>query len=193
LEEEIMDANEDQDEVKSESIREEEAMEDIEVKSDLEANETVQEEFESLVEGRDDKPTREEDQEDHVEFAVESREHAEMGIQNDNETIQVEIKEKDGEKDAKDGKEYLLGEEEVRNHHVKSGEKCLIGDEEVWMKDENAVYLFHEETRHSMEKKKGRESQKARKDEPMEGELERKIVPKIVREAVSRFKEKANE
>jgi len=193
LEEEIMDANEDQDEVKSESIREEEAMEDIEVKSDLEANETVQEEFESLVEGRDDKPTREEDQEDHEEFAVESREHAEMGIQNDNETIQVEIKEKDGEKDAKDGKEYLLGEEEVRNHHVKGGEKCLIGDEEVWMIDENAVYLFHEETRHSMEKKKGRESQKARKDEPMEGELERKIVPKIVREAVSRFKEKANE
>ena len=42
----------------------------------------------------------------------------------------------------------------------------MIGDQEVWMEDENifAVYLFDEETRHSMEKSKVGETQEARKD-----------------------------
>jgi len=44
-----------------------------------------------------------------------------------------------------------------------------------------------------MRERKGRESQGAKEDVPMEGELEKKTVPKIVREAVSRFKQKANE
>ena len=71
----------------------------------------------------------------------------------------------------------------------------MIGDPEFWMEDENifAVYLFHEETRHSMEERKGRKSQGAREEKPMSGELEIHHVPKIVREAVSRFKQKANE
>ncbi len=117
--------------------------------------------------------------ENHDEFSVEPREHAEMGIQIGFETIQVEMKEKGREKDAKDGNGCPFGEEELRRHDPKGGEKCLIGDPEVWMVDENifAVYLFHEETR----------------DQPMSGDLEKKNVPKIVREAVSRFKEKSNE
>jgi len=108
---------------------------------------------------------------------------------------QSKEKERNGEKDAKDGKECLFGEEEIRKHDFKGGEKCLIGDEEVWMEDGNnfAVYIFHEETRHSMEERKGRESPGAREYQPMKGELEKKIVPKVVREAVSRFKEKTNE
>jgi len=134
-------------------------------------------------------------QEDHQEFTVEPREHEHMDIKDGFKTFKVERKVKGGEKDAKDGKECLFGEEEVRNHDVKGGEKFLIGDPEFWMEDENifAVYLFHEETRHSMEERKGRKSQGAREEKPMSGELEIHHVPKIVREAVSRFKQKANE
>jgi len=71
----------------------------------------------------------------------------------------------------------------------------LIEDEEVWMEDKNifALYLFHEKKRQSFKKSKVRETQGAREDQPMKGELTKKIVPKIVREAVSRFKQKANE
>ena len=91
------------------------------------------------------------------------------------------MKEKGGEKDAKDGNECLFGEEELRKHDLKGGEKCLIGDEEVWMEDENifSVYLFHEETRHSMEERKGRESPGARENKPMSGDLEKTNVPKL--------------
>jgi len=133
--------------------------------------------------------------ENHEEFSVEPREHVEMGIKNGFETIKVEMKEKGGEKDAKDGKECLLGEEEVRNHDVKGGEIFLIGDQEVWMEDGNifAVNLFHEETRHSMEENKVKESPGAREDKQMSGDVENQHVPKIVREAVSRLKEKSNE
>ncbi len=104
-----------------------------------------------------------------------------MGVRNAFETIQVEMKEKGGEKDAKDGNECLFGEEDIRKHVFKVGEKCLIEDPEVWMEDENifAVYLFHEETRQSMEKGKVGEIQEARQDEPKKGELENKHVPKI--------------
>jgi len=138
-------------------------------------------------------PSGDDKHEDHEEFSVEPRKHEDVGIRDVFETIQVEMKEKGGEKDAKDGNECLFGEEEIRKHDVKGGEKCLIGNEEVWMEDENifAVYLFHQETRHSMEENKVRESQGAREDQPMSGEVENKHVPKIVREAVSRFKEKA--
>jgi len=130
-------------------------------------------------------------QEDHERFSVDPRKHEDGGIQDVFETIQVEMKEKGGEKDTKDGKECLFGEEEIRKHDFKGGEKCLIGDPEVWMEDENAVYLCHKKKRHSIVKRKGRESQGERKDEPKKGELENKHVPMIVREAVSRFKEKA--
>ena len=162
MEEEIMDEDEDGDEVKSESTREEGAMEDIEVKSYLKDDETVQEEHEPLVEGEEDKPTREENQEenedlsvepretivepggeekhvqeDHEEFFVELREkdseesgddknvnenlerpsveprkQEDEGIKDVFENIQVEMKDKGGEKDAKDGNECLFGEEE---------------------------------------------------------------------------------
>jgi len=61
---------------------------------------------------------------------VESREHENVGVKDGFETIQVE---------ARDDYECLFGEEEVRNHDIKGGEKCLIGDEEVWMKDENLL------------------------------------------------------
>jgi len=125
---------------------------------------------------------------------VESRKHEDVGIQDVFETVQVERKAKCGEKDAKDGKECLHGEEEIRKHDFKGGGKCLIGDPEVWMEDENifAVYLFHEETRHSMEENKVRESPGEREDKQMSGEVENQhVLPKIVREAVSRFKEKA--
>ena len=71
----------------------------------------------------------------------------------------------------------------------------MLGDEEVWMEDENilAVYLFHEKQRHFIKRSKVRETHGERKDQPMSGEVESQHVPKIVREAVSRFKEKANE
>jgi len=59
-----------------------------------------------------------------------------VGIKDGFETIQVEMKAKDGEKDAKDGNEYQIGEEEIRNHDVKGGEKYLIGDPKVWREDE---------------------------------------------------------
>jgi len=175
-------------------------------------NKRKAEHHEPVVKNAEENPTREENQEgnqglsvkpretnvepsggveeDHERFSVEPREHADMGVRNVFETIQVEMKEKGGEKDAKDGKECLFGEEEIRKHDFKGGEKCLIGDPEVWMEDQNAVYLFDEETRHSMEERKGRESPGAREDQPMSGDLEKKNVPKIVREAVSRFKQK---
>jgi len=107
----------------------------------------------------------------------------------------VEMKEKGEEKDAKDGKEYQSGEEEVRNHDVKGGEKYLIGDPEVWMEDENifAVYLLHGKKRHYIKRSKVRETQGAREDQPMSGDLEKKNVHKVVREAVSRFKKKTDE
>ncbi len=62
------------------------------------------------------------------------------------------------------------------------------------MEDENifAVYLFHEKKRNSIEKQKVRETQ-GTKDQSMSGEVENKHVPKIMREAVSRFKQKVNE
>jgi len=215
----VMDADEGGYEVKNESTRKEEVMEYIEVESEWEADETVQEKNEPLVESGEEKPTREEsneeheglsvelreintepsgddkNQEDYQEFTVETREHEHVDVKDGFETIQVEMKEKGGEKDAKDGNEYQIGEEEVRNHDVKGGENFLIGDPEVWMEDGNifAVYLFNEETRHSMEQRKGRESQGAREEKLMSGELENHHVPKIVREAVSRFKQKANE
>jgi len=174
----------------------------------------------SVVKDEEENPTREEDQEGHEELSVEPkefnaepsgddknvkenheessvepREHAEMDIKKVFETIKVEMKEKGEEKDAKDGKEYQSGEEEVRNHDVKGGGKYLIGDPEVWMENENifAVYLLHGKKRHYIKSSKVRETQGAREDEPMKGELEKKTVPKIVREAVSRFKQKANE
>ena len=50
----------------------------------------------------------------HEEFSVEPRKHEDVGIQDVFETIQVEIKEKGGEKDVKDGNECLFGEEELR-------------------------------------------------------------------------------
>ncbi len=179
----------------------------------------MQEQYEPLVESGGDKLTRGESNEehewlsvepretnvepsgddkhvteDHEEFSVEPRKHEDVGIQDVFETIQVEIKEKGGEKYVKDGNECLFGEEEIRKHDVKCGEKCLIGDEEVWMEDENifAVYLFDEATRHSMEENKVRESPGEREDKQMSGEVENQhVLPKIVREAVSRFKEKA--
>jgi len=213
-----------------ESTREEEPMEDIKVESEWESDEAVQEKHGSLVEGREDKSTREESnkkperlsvelreintepsgddknvQEDHQEFTVEPREHEHVGVKDGFETIQVEMKE-DGKEclhgeeevrnhDVKDGEECLFGEEEVRNHGVKGGEKCLNGDPEVWMEDENifAVYLLHGKKRHYIKRSKVRETHGERKDQPMSGELESQHVPKIVREAVSRFKEKANE
>jgi len=213
----IMDADEDGDEVKTESTRKEEVIKDIQVESEWEPDEAVQEKHEPLVEDGEDNPTREESneellvepretniesggndkhaEEDNEEFSVEPKKHEDVGIQNGFETIQVEMKEKGGEKDAKDGNECQHGEEEIRKHDFKGGGKCLIGDPEVWMEDGNifAVYLFHEETRPSMEKRKVRETKEAREDVPMKGELEKKTVPKIVREAVSRFKQKANE
>ena len=79
--------------------------------------------------------------ENHEEFSVEPREHANMGVRDVFEIIQVEIKGKGGENDAKDGNECLLGEEEVRNHDVKGGENFLIGDPEFWMEDENICAL----------------------------------------------------
>ena len=71
----------------------------------------------------------------------------------------------------------------------------MIGDEVIWMEDKNifAVYLFHGKKRHFIKRSKVRETQGAREDQPMSGEVEKKIVLKIVREAVSRFKKKANE
>jgi len=71
LEIEIMGADEDGDEVKTESIREEEPMEDIAVESEWEADETVQEQNEPLVESREDKPTREESNEEHCQWSQE--------------------------------------------------------------------------------------------------------------------------
>ena len=88
-----------------------------------------------------------------------------------------------------------LGRKKIRKHDVKCGEKHLIGDEEVWMEDENifAVYLLHGKKRHYIKRSKVRETQGAREDQPMPGDLEKKNVPKVVREAVSRFKEKTDE
>jgi len=56
-----------------------------------------------------------------------------------------------------------LGEEEIRKHDFKGGEKCLIGDEGIWMEDENifADYLFHEKKRNAIKKRKVRETQGA--------------------------------
>jgi len=173
-----------------------------------------------MVEDEEENPTREENQEghqgllvepretnvgpsgddnhvkeNHEEFSVEPREHADMGVRNVFETIQVEMKEKGGEKDAKDGNEYQIGEEENRKHDFKGGENCLIRDPEVWMEDENifVVYLLHEKKRHSIKRSKRRETHGEREDQSMSGELENQHVPKIVREAASRFKQKANE
>jgi len=128
-------------------------------------------------------------------FQVEPRKYAEVGIKNGFETIQTEMKEKGGEKDAKDGNECLFGEEEIRKPDARGREKCLIGDKEVWMEDENifAVYLLHEKKRHSITKNRVRETHGEREEQPMSGEVENQHVPKIVREAVGRFKEKANE
>jgi len=78
---------------------------------------------------------------------------------------------------------------------VKDEEKCLIGEEETNAKggeESVAIYLCKEEIRHYMEKHKVRETQGAKEDEPMKEELEMEIVFKVRREAVNRFKEKAN-
>jgi len=160
------DPDEDGDEVQIESTREERPMEDRKVESEWESDEAVQEKHGSLVEGREYKSTWEEShkkpeglavepremneetggnekcvKEDADEFLEEPRENEDVGVRDVCVTIQVEMEEKGGEKDAKDGKEYLLGEEEIRNHDAKGGGKCLIGDQEVWVEDENAVYL----------------------------------------------------
>jgi len=58
-----------------ESTREEEQMEDIEVESEWETDGTVQEKHEPLVEGREKRPTREENNEEHEGLSVESREN----------------------------------------------------------------------------------------------------------------------
>ncbi len=64
----IMDADEDADEVKTEPTREEEVIKDIEVESKWETDEIMQEEHEPLVEGGEDNPTREETNEKHEGF-----------------------------------------------------------------------------------------------------------------------------
>jgi len=69
-----MDADEVGDEVMSESTRKEEVIKDIEVESELEADEIMQEEYEPLVEGGEDNPTKEENNEKHEKFSVEPRE-----------------------------------------------------------------------------------------------------------------------
>jgi len=76
--------------------------------------------------------------------------------------------------------------------YFKDAEKCSIWEEETNEGEASfAFYFSDEETRHSMEENKVRESSGARQDQPISGEVENKHVPKIVREAVSRFKEKA--
>jgi len=62
------------DEVKTESTREEEVMEHIEVESQWEADETVQEKHDPSVEGKEAKPTREESNDEHERLSVEPRE-----------------------------------------------------------------------------------------------------------------------
>jgi len=96
----------------------------------------------------------------------------------DNEEVTVEFQEKVTLEDVKDEEKYLIGDKEMN----KKGEE-----------ESMAIYLSKEEKRYLMEEHKVRETQGVREDEPMKGELEKKIVLKIVREAVSRFKEKANE
>ena len=86
---------------------------------------------EPVVKDEEENPIREESNEDHEEFSVKPRKHQDVGIKDAFQTIQVEMKERGGEKDAKDGYECLFGEEEIRKHDVKGGEKCLIGDKEV--------------------------------------------------------------
>ncbi len=84
------------------------------------------------------------------------------------------MKEEGGEKDAQDGNEYRLGEEEIRNHDVKGGEKCLIGDEVIWMEDKNvfAVYIMYEKKRHSIKKSMVRETQGVNENMQVIEELE---------------------
>ena len=211
------DPGENGDEVKIKSIREEEQVENIEVESKWESKEAEEQVHEPLVEGREEKPTREHVQEgqveprefntessgdnkhhvqeDHEESSVEPREHEDMSVRNVFETIKVDMEEKGGEKDAKDGKECQIGEETTRNHDVKGEEKCLNGDPEVWMQDANIfdVFLNHQKERHSIEKGKVSKIHGEREDQQMSGELGKKLVPKIVRAAVSKFKEKAEQ
>jgi len=56
---------------------------------------------------------------------LEPREQEDVNINHGFETIQVEMKEKGKEKDAKDGNECLIGEEEIRKYDDKSGEYSL--------------------------------------------------------------------
>jgi len=75
---------------------------------------------------------------------------------------------------------------------VKDEGKCSTGEEETNQRERSLVLFFSDEkTRHSREENKVGESLGAREDQPMSGEVENKHVSKIVREAVSRFKEKA--
>ena len=53
--------------------------------------------------------------ENHEDFSLEAREIEDVGIQNGFETIQVEMKEKVGERGAKDGNACLFGKKKSRN------------------------------------------------------------------------------
>jgi len=165
---------------------------------------TVQEQHEPLVEGGEDKPTREESNEEHDWLSVKLRETNvepsgdDKHVQEDHEELTVEPRENedavdDGNMDVEvDPEEVKVEFEEKKTFQdVKDEEKCSIGEEETNKGERSFAFNFsHEETRHSMEERKGRESQGARENKPMSGDLEKKNVPKIVREAVSRFKQK---
>jgi len=119
-------------------------------------------------------------QEDHERLSMEPRafqvavDDGNMDVEVDPEEVTVEFEGKKTFQDVKGEEKYSIGEEETNK-----GERSF------------AFNFSHEETRHSMEENKVRESPGAMEDKPMSGEVEIKHVPKIVREAVSRFKEKA--
>jgi len=141
------------------------------------------------------------DKEDLEKFPVEPRDNEDArkegieGAEEGSEIVQVKLKEKCGEREAKDEEEYLFGEEEIWEKYVEHEKNCSIGDKENGMEKENmcGVYLCQERKRHFIKENKVREMKGVRENVLKSGELKKKIVPKPKREAVSRFKEKANE
>jgi len=70
----------------------------------------------------------------------------------------------------------------------------LIGEEEVHKKEERAIFtVYHSDETNDFSKEKKMEETQEIEKEPKKQELENKIVFKVEREAVSRFKEKVEE
>ncbi len=158
-----------------------------------------------VVKDAEENAIRGEIQKCHKGFSVELREKDgvengdDRNVQEDQERLSVEPRENkdaidNGNMDIEVDTEELTVEFEEKKtfQDVKDEEKCSIGEEETNKGEGSfAFYFSDDETSHSMEENKVREIQGEREDKQMSGEMENQNVPKIVREAVSRFKEKA--